>query len=77
MAIKIGINGFGRIGSLVFQAALKNPDLEVCGINDPFLDPENGKFYSDERRDRSRHPKRRSQETWSHLEKFYGKRKRS
>jgi len=40
MAIKIGINGFGRIGSLVFQAALKNPELEICGINDPFLDPE-------------------------------------
>ncbi len=39
MAVKIGINGFGRIGGLVFQAALKNPQIEVVGINDPFLDP--------------------------------------
>ena len=38
MAIKIGINGFGRIGSLVFRAAAANPDLyEVVGINDPFI----------------------------------------
>ena len=34
MSIKIGINGFGRIGRLVFRAALKNPDLEVVAIND-------------------------------------------
>lgn len=32
--IKIGINGFGRIGSLVFSAAADRPDLEVVGIND-------------------------------------------
>ena len=39
MAIKIGINGFGRIGRLVFRAAVKNPDKYiVCGINDPFID---------------------------------------
>ena len=34
MTIKIGINGFGRIGRLVFRAALKNPDVEVVAIND-------------------------------------------
>jgi len=39
MAIKIGINGFGRIGRLVFRAAVDQPDLyEVVGINDPFID---------------------------------------
>lgn len=32
--IKIGINGFGRIGRLVFRAALKHPDVEVVAIND-------------------------------------------
>ncbi|MFI3319371.1 MAG: type I glyceraldehyde-3-phosphate dehydrogenase [Rikenellaceae bacterium] len=32
--IKIGINGFGRIGRLVFRAACKNANVEVVGIND-------------------------------------------
>ena len=37
---KIGINGFGRIGRMVFRAAIKNfPDLEIVGIND-LLEPE-------------------------------------
>lgn len=36
MAIKVGINGFGRIGRLVFRAALENPQIEVVGINDLF-----------------------------------------
>ena len=41
MGIKIGINGFGRIGRLVFRAAITNPDLyDVVGINDPFIDPD-------------------------------------
>ena len=40
MAIKVGINGFGRIGRLVFRAAVGNPNIEVVGINDPFIDPE-------------------------------------
>ena len=35
---KIGINGFGRIGRLVFRAALNRPEAEVVGINDPFID---------------------------------------
>ena len=41
MAIKIGINGFGRIGRLVMRAAMTQPDkYEVVGINDPFIDLE-------------------------------------
>ncbi len=39
MAIRIGINGFGRIGRLVFRAAMAQPETyEVVGINDPFID---------------------------------------
>ena len=40
MAIKIGINGFGRIGRLVFRAGIQNPNLEFVGINDPFMTPD-------------------------------------
>ncbi|MFZ5988673.1 MAG: type I glyceraldehyde-3-phosphate dehydrogenase [Bacillota bacterium] len=40
MAVKVGINGFGRIGRLVFRASLNNPNVEVVGINDPFIDLE-------------------------------------
>ena len=36
MPIKIGINGFGRIGRLVFRAVQDNPNVEVVGINDLF-----------------------------------------
>ena len=40
MTIKIGINGFGRIGRMVFRAAVQNfPDIEVVGIND-LLEPD-------------------------------------
>jgi len=38
MAIKIGINGFGRIGRLVLRAALSNKNVEVVAVNDPFID---------------------------------------
>lgn len=39
MAIKVGINGFGRIGRLVFRAAVAQPEtFEIVGINDPFVD---------------------------------------
>lgn len=34
----MGINGFGRIGRLVFRAAVANPEVEVKGVNDPFMD---------------------------------------
>ncbi|MBO3714178.1 MAG: type I glyceraldehyde-3-phosphate dehydrogenase [Candidatus Accumulibacter sp.] len=40
MTIKVGINGFGRIGRMVFRAAVKHfPDIEVVGIND-LLEPD-------------------------------------
>ena len=32
--MKIGINGFGRIGRLAFRAAIERPDIEIVGIND-------------------------------------------
>ena len=34
MAVKVGINGFGRIGRNVFRAALNNPEVEVVAVND-------------------------------------------
>ena len=37
MSVKVGINGFGRIGKLAFQAALKNDEVEVVAVNDPFI----------------------------------------
>src|SRR5689334_9704179 len=40
MAIKVGINGFGRIGRMVFRAAMQDfPDIDIVGIND-LLEPE-------------------------------------
>jgi len=37
--VKVGINGFGRIGRLVFRACMARPnDVEVVAINDPFMD---------------------------------------
>ena len=38
-ATRIGINGFGRIGRLVFRAAMEHPSTQVVAINDPFTDP--------------------------------------
>ena len=38
--VKIGINGFGRIGRLVLRAACDRKDVEVVGINDPFISPD-------------------------------------
>ena len=40
MAIKVGINGFGRIGRLVFRAGILSGDVEFVGINDPFMSPD-------------------------------------
>lgn len=39
LPIRVGINGFGRIGRMVFRAAQSRPDIEVLGIND-LLDPD-------------------------------------
>jgi len=38
MSVKMGINGFGRIGRLVFRAAMENQQTTICAINDPFMD---------------------------------------
>lgn len=40
MSVKIGINGFGRIGRLVLRASLNNPNVRVVALNDPFMDVE-------------------------------------
>lgn len=40
MAIKVGINGFGRIGRLVFRAGLDNSNIEFVAVNDPFMTPD-------------------------------------
>ncbi len=38
MSVNVGINGFGRIGRLVLRAAVEDNNIEVTGINDPFID---------------------------------------
>ena len=40
MKTQIGINGFGRIGRLAFRAAIKRDDVEIVGVNDPFMNLE-------------------------------------
>ncbi len=40
MKVKIGINGFGRIGRLILRATLERTDVEVVAINDPFISPD-------------------------------------
>jgi len=41
---KVGINGFGRIGRLVARVAAAHPEIEIVGVNDPFLDAEYMKY---------------------------------
>lgn len=40
MALRLGVNGFGRIGRLVLRAAVENKskEVQVVAINDPFMD---------------------------------------
>ncbi|OTB05387.1 hypothetical protein M426DRAFT_10711 [Hypoxylon sp. CI-4A] len=38
MAIKVGINGFGRIGRIVFRNAVEHEDIEIVAVNDPFIE---------------------------------------
>ncbi|KAI1084472.1 glyceraldehyde-3-phosphate dehydrogenase [Whalleya microplaca] len=38
MAIKVGINGFGRIGRIVFRNAVEHPEIEIVAVNDPFIE---------------------------------------
>jgi len=40
MAVKVGINGFGRIGRIVMRNAIEHGDIEVVAVNDPFIDLE-------------------------------------
>ncbi|OCF54423.1 glyceraldehyde-3-phosphate dehydrogenase [Kwoniella mangroviensis CBS 10435] len=40
MAVKVGINGFGRIGRIVLRNAIEHGDIEVVAVNDPFIDLE-------------------------------------
>lgn len=42
--VRIGINGFGRIGRLVARACAERNDVEVVAVNDPFVDIEYGKY---------------------------------
>ncbi|KAI2625559.1 glyceraldehyde 3-phosphate dehydrogenase [Xylaria nigripes] len=39
MVIKVGINGFGRIGRIVYRNSVEHPEIEVVAVNDPFIDP--------------------------------------
>ncbi|MCL2587294.1 MAG: type I glyceraldehyde-3-phosphate dehydrogenase [Firmicutes bacterium] len=39
-SVKVGINGFGRIGRLILRNAMSRKDVEVVAINDPFIDAE-------------------------------------
>jgi len=40
MVVKVGINGFGRIGRIVMRNAIEHGDIEVTAVNDPFIDLE-------------------------------------
>jgi len=44
MAIKVGINGFGRIGRIVFRNAIEHKDVEVVAVNDPFIEPKYAEY---------------------------------
>jgi len=37
--IKVGINGFGRIGRIVFRNAIEHDDINIVAVNDPFIEP--------------------------------------
>jgi glyceraldehyde 3-phosphate dehydrogenase len=40
MPVKVGINGFGRIGRIVFRNAIEHGDIDIVAVNDPFIEPE-------------------------------------
>jgi len=44
MNVKLGINGFGRIGRLVMRASLERDNVDVLAVNDPFIDLEYMKY---------------------------------
>ncbi|KAK7515147.1 glyceraldehyde 3-phosphate dehydrogenase [Phyllosticta citriasiana] len=39
MVVKVGINGFGRIGRIVFRNAIEHQDVDIVAVNDPFIEP--------------------------------------
>ncbi|KAF2154746.1 glyceraldehyd-3-phosphate dehydrogenase [Myriangium duriaei CBS 260.36] len=39
MVVNVGINGFGRIGRIVFRNAIEHNDVQVVAVNDPFIEP--------------------------------------
>jgi len=39
MVTKVGINGFGRIGRIVFRNALEHGEVDIVAVNDPFIEP--------------------------------------
>ncbi|KAF3941715.1 hypothetical protein ABW19_dt0205920 [Dactylella cylindrospora] len=40
MVTKVGINGFGRIGRIVFRNAVDHPEIDIVAVNDPFISPD-------------------------------------
>ncbi|KAK4165002.1 glyceraldehyde-3-phosphate dehydrogenase [Cladorrhinum sp. PSN259] len=44
MTIKVGINGFGRIGRIVFRNAVEHPEVEIVAVNDPFIEPKYAEY---------------------------------
>jgi glyceraldehyde 3-phosphate dehydrogenase len=42
--VKVGINGFGRIGRIVFRNAVEHPDIEIVAVNDPFIEPKYAEY---------------------------------
>lgn len=48
--VKVGINGFGRIGRIVFRNAVEHPDIDVVAVNDPFIEVEYAVSFTSRRR---------------------------
>ncbi|KAK4101397.1 glyceraldehyde 3-phosphate dehydrogenase [Parathielavia hyrcaniae] len=44
MVVKVGINGFGRIGRIVFRNAVEHSDVEIVAVNDPFIEPKYAEY---------------------------------
>jgi len=44
MGVKVGINGFGRIGRIVFRNAVEHNDVDIVAVNDPFIEPKYAEY---------------------------------
>ncbi|KAK1777935.1 hypothetical protein QBC45DRAFT_393880 [Copromyces sp. CBS 386.78] len=44
MVVKVGINGFGRIGRIVFRNAMEHDDIQIVAVNDPFIEPKYAEY---------------------------------